>query len=380
MKDLTIQYGIKSVRNIEDATHIFAGRNTGPKIMDHGWMYRMPTETFRKIYEACSNVMDDYYTENLREALEYYPEDIVLFTYETASEIRNTENKILEAAIDDIALKSSRNSNTIYRVNDDYQSYFPAILSLDIFDESKLLKYINGDDAVVIDAVMFEQLSDMFKSSDNDNHILAMEIMANCNYIDSLLYIEFLFKEYYYQMSNCHTKNHVNFKSLLSFLGKNKNYMSTSIDEIMASLIRKNVLTTDKIDLILERYNYEIEGSGGTNYFKVKTITINEEALKTVNTNYIYERVEDFIPEEVVDLNLIPGVAGVAPEVELSDEDIENVLDSIETNSAEEEALALEDASFFSESELNEPQGTQEEQSNNNQIEEKNDGDGFEWF
>jgi len=392
MKDLTIQYGIKSVRNIDDATHIFAGRNTGPKIMDHSWLYRMPTETFREIFEATCDNMDEYYSENIKEALEYYQEDVILFSYETASGIRNSENKILEAAIDDIALKSARNSHTAYLVNSDYKAYFPAILSLNIYDESKLLKYINGDDAVVIDSVMFGQLSDMFKSSDNDNHILAMEIMANCNYIDSLLYIEFLFKDYSSQMSNCHTKNHVNFKSLISFLGKNKNYMSTSIDEVMDSLIRKQVLSTDKIDLILERYGYEIEANGGTKYFKVKTITINEDALKTVNANYTYERIEDFIPEGIVqeipelhgnldDLN--SGVAGVASEVEgvendfdISDDDIETALLRIERKELKSELIALEAENSISESELNKT----EEESNNNQIEETNGGDDFEWF
>ena len=385
MKDLTIQYGIKSVRNIDDATHVFAGKNTGPKIMDHSWLYRMPTETFRKIFEATCDHMDEYYSENIREALEYYQEDVVLFDYGTANEIRNTGNKILEAVIDEVAIKSCKSSKTIYRVNDDYKSYFPAILSLDIYDESKLLKYINGDDAVVIDSVMFEQLSEMFKSHDNDNHILAMEIMANCNYIDSLLYIEFLFKDYSSQMSNCHTKNHVNFKSLISFLGKNKNYMSTKIDDVMDSLIRKQVLSTDKIDLILERYGYEIEADGGTKYFKVKTITINEDALKTVNANYTYERIEDFIPEgvdvEIPELHgnlddLNSGVAGVASEVEgvendfeISDDDIETALLRIERNELKTELIELEEST-----------GDPEEESNNNQIEETNDGDGFEWF
>ena len=376
MKDLTIQYGIKSVRNIDDATHIFAGKNTGPKMMDHSWMYRMPTETFRKIFEGTCEHMDEYYSENVREALEYYQEDVLLYSYETANEIRNTGNKILEATIDEVAIKSTRHSNTAYLVNSDYKSYFPAILSLDIYDESKLLKYINGDDAVVIDSVMFNQLSDMFKSSDNDNHILAMEIMANCNYIDSLLYIEFLFKEYSSQMSNCHTKNHVNFKSLISFLGKNKNYMGTKIDDIMDSLIRKQVLTTDKVDLILERYDHEIEYNGGTKYFKVKTITLNEDALKTVNANYIYESIEDFIPEVTEDLNSMPGVAGVASEVEgvesdyeISDDDIETALLRIERNELKTELIELEEST-----------GTLEEESNNNQIEEINDTNDFEWF
>jgi hypothetical protein len=152
--------------------------------------------------------------------------------------------------------------------------------------------------------------------------------------------------------------------------------MSTKIDDIMDSLIRKQVLTTDMADLILERYNYEIEYNGGTKYFKVKTITLSEEALKTVNANYTYEVVEDFIPEVTEDLNSMPGVAGVASEVEgvendyeISDDDIETALLRIERNELKTELIELEEST-----------GVPEEESNNNQIEETNDGDGFEWF
>ena len=74
------------------------------------------------------------------------------------------------------------------------------------------------------------------------------------------------------------------------------------------------------------------------------------------------------------------------------------MLEIVETNSAEEETLVLEDTSIVSEFELNK---TEEElvhelygvdndnievslpvqpESNNNQIEETNGGDSFEWF
>jgi hypothetical protein len=283
-----------------------------------------------------------------------------------------------------------RSSNTFYQVSNNYAEYFPKVLNTTILTEAALLKHINGADAVIIDSVMFDQLSDMFKSSDNDNHILAMEIMANSNYIDSLLYLELLFKEYHNQMFNCHTKKHVNFKSLLGYLGKDS-YMNTDIDDVMKSLIDKGVLDTDKIDVIMNKYAGEIEARGGTDYFKVKTITVDEETLALLNKNYVYKNIEDFVPEGQVedfpelhanleDLNSMPGVAGVASgvekiesDLEISDEDIETALLRIERNELKSELIALEE-------ELSQEQGTPEEESNNNQTEETNDTDDFEWF
>jgi hypothetical protein len=392
-----MEHGIKSVRNIDEATHIFAGRSTTHKITSNYWYYRMTIDHFKQMFEIVKQFMDDYYIQNVETALEFYQEDCVYMDYSSSSEIRN-EYPFIEARKIEGLVASINNSRTFYAVDDSYRDYFPAVTTLTVYDEAELLKYINGPDAVIIDSVMFEQLSDMFKSSDNDNHILAMEIMANSNYIDSLLYLELLFKEYSGAMYNCHTKKHVNFKSLLGYLNKDS-YMSTNIDDIMKSLIDKGVLDTEKINIIMDNYAHEIEKHGSTDFFKVKTVTVSEETLALLNANYVYNKLEDFVPEgqveeEVVelhanleDLNSIPGVAGVAlgvegveNDIEISDEDIETALLRIERNELKSELIELEQSENVSESELNEISGTPAEDLNTNQTEEKNDTNDFEWF
>jgi hypothetical protein len=390
LKDLSLQHGIKTVRDIDQATHVFCGKNTKDKLVTSHWYYQMPTENLRNLLADADGMMDEYYKENLREALEHYNEDVVIVDYTSASELRNAELSVIQKYIKNNTLRSS---NVYYTVDDDHKDLFPGILSLDLFHESKLLKHINGDDAATIDETMFNQISDMFKSSDQDNHILAMEIMANCNYIDSLLFIEMLFKDFSHQMANCHTKNHVNFKSLISFLGKNKNYMGTTIDEVMKSLIAKDVLDVDKVNVIMKYYGEEIANQGGTEFFEIKSLTLNENTAKLLNTNYVHQTFPDFISESTVevpeihgdlaDLNSLennsPGVAGVANDIEISDEDIEDAFTRIERNELKSELITLEESDPVSESELNKEQGPLDDESNNNQIEEKDD-DGFEWF
>jgi hypothetical protein len=379
LKDLSLQHGIKTVRNINDATHIFAGKNTKDKMMSGAWYYSINTSALRAILLDPELAMDDYYKENLTQALEFYTEDVVILDYSAAGQLRNSELAFVKRYTYN---NISKYSSTYYSVDEDHTDLFPDILTLDIYDESTLIKHINGDDAATIDETMFQQISDMFKSSDSDNHVLAMEIMANCNYIDSLLYIEMLFKDHANKMYNCHTKNHVNFKSLLSYLGKSKSNMDTSVDDIMKSLINKDVLDTDKIDVLMEHYSDEIGHSGDSTFFKVKTITVNEETLQLLNTNYVYEELPDFVPEggvevpelhgDLADLNSFddnsPGVARVANDIEISDEDIEDAFTNIVRNELKSELIALEE-------EKPEP----EEETNNNQTTQTKDDD-FEWF
>ena len=392
LKDLTLQHGIKTVRDINEATHVFCGKNTKDKLVNNHWYYYLDTPVLRDIVDNSEGIMDDHYRENFREALEFYTEPIVIVEYSSASTLRNSTLDILDKITGNIL----RSSNVYYTVDEEHKDLFPGLMSLDLFNESKLLKHINGDDAATIDNTMFLQISDMFNSSDQDNHILAMEIMANCNYIDSLLYIEMLFEKYSSHMSNCRTRNHVNFKSLISFLGKDKSYMGTSIDDIVESLIAKDVFDLEKVDAIMKHYSQEIADSGGTKYFEVKSITLNEEAAKLLNTNYVHETFPDFIPEggiqvteihgNLADLNSLennsPGVAGVASgvegvenDLEISDEDITDAFTRIDRNELKSGLIALEQSNPVSESELNKT----EEESNNNQTEEKN-GDDFEWF
>lgn len=393
LKDLSLQHGIKTTRSIDDATHVFAGKNTKEKMVSGSWYYSINTSAIRAILEDPELVMDDYYKENLTQALEFYTEDKIILDYSASSQLRNSE---LEFVKRHIYFNISGSSSVYYAVDNDYQELFPGILSLDIYDESKLLKHINGDDAATIDETMFLQISDMFKSSDQDNHILAMEIMANCNYIDSLLYIEMLFEKYTNQMYNCHTKNHVNFKSLLSFLGKKKNHMITDIDDVMTSLINKGVLDIEKVNIIMKYYGEAIALQGGTDFFTVKSLTLSEEAAKLLNTNYVHETIPDFIPEggvevpeihgNLVDLNtLSPEVAEVADvcnesaqEEELADEDIEDAFTNIVRNELKSELIALEEEIPGPEIETNK-EHEPEEEINNNQTTQTKDDD-FEWF
>ena len=333
LKDLATKFGIRTVRDVSEATILFGSSKTKDKMTGYTWKYKIPTTLVQLFFETYKNDLDAYQYSKLENALEFYTEEYILTDWSTARNF--TDNDLpqwnsysQQPQYTDYHSKSRASSEHVHEVNKEYIHLYELIKGKEIIDESCLLDQLNGDDAVIIDADMFTQLSTMFNSSDDDNHILAMEILANSKYKESLLYIEMLFKNHSYSIGNCHTKNHVNFKSLLSYLGKSNRYIDTSLDNIMESLISKKVLTKDKIDILLENYGHEINNRGDSTYFKVQTITVNEDTLSLLNENYNYKVIEDYEPlivenleeeelDEVIEDELINEIVNEPIEIEI---------------------------------------------------------------
>ena len=333
LKDLATKFGIRTVRDVSEANVIFGSSKTKDKMTGYTWKYKIPTTLVQLFFETYKNDMDDYQFSKIDNALEFYTEEYILTDWSTARNF--TDNDLpqwnsysAQPQYVDYHSKSRSSSEHVHEVNKDYIHLYDLIKGKEIIDESCLLDQLNGDDAVIIDADMFTQLSTMFNSSDDDNHILAMEIMANSKYKESLLYIEMIFKNHAYTIGQSNTKNHVNFKSLLSYLGKNNRYIDTSLDDIMDSLISKKVLTKDKVDILLENYGHEINNRGDSTYFKVQTITVNEDTLSLLNENYNYKVIEDYEPsivnnleeeelDEVIEDELINEIVNEPIEIEI---------------------------------------------------------------
>jgi hypothetical protein len=308
LKDLTLQYGIKTIREIKDATVIFGSDNTIGKLSDSHHYYQIPVCIIQDFLELSKDKMDSRDVTKLETALAVNDKDYFLGSYSERRVLSNADFPPFKTAIQNPVYKHTKelenmNFSSWYNVIDEEDSLILVNKlknsNVKIIDEESLLDIINGDDSIIIDEEIFGNLSQMLLSSDEDNHVLAMEIMANCNYKQSLMYLEILFKEFYNTLSRNHTKNHVNFKSLLSYLGKSPSSMSTSIDDIVHSLRQKGVLTSDKLNYIIGKYSDYLAQYGNTNIFKVKTITINEDILRELNLNYEIDILGEFEPVPV---------------------------------------------------------------------------------
>jgi hypothetical protein len=313
LKAFNDEHGTKNVREAVNADYIFASDKSFNEYFVNGssWYYKMTKSDLDKLIPYFVSILkvDPVDVSDLKDIVEAHQtlhgevECTINYNWSTLNDLRDViaKKKIeLSSKWDD--------SITYHEIHSDFIEEVKFLKTQTIYDVSGLIASISAKN-VVIDYEMFGQLKNMLNSNDTDNHVLAMEIMANSNIVESLLFIEMLFKEHSYEIYNCHTRNHVNFKSLCSMIAKEKYRYNTELDDVVKSLINFNVLTTDKLNLLMRHYNKEIMQNGNSIYFHVKTITVADIVHQTVNENYTYTIVDDFEPavteEETVEEEVV---------------------------------------------------------------------------
>ena len=354
-KNVCVEYGIRTIRDIEQATVIFASKKSLSDITTSHWSYKCKTDDFKAFIELYKSDIDDYNLDKIETALEYYDKELIAIDYNLKEWI---SNKIPQDA-------GFPYSERLSMIKDEYADLYNSILGKELLDESCVMNVLNGEDATEIDKDMFEHLSEMFESSDNDNHVLAMEIMANSKYVESLIYLELLFYKYAGKISDRHTRNHVNFKSLIGYLGKDKSYLGTNIDDIAKSLENKDQFTTDKLEIIMEYLSNDIQRTGDSEYFTVKTITVHPDHIAKLDSNYTYETQKDYVPTLV--------------EKPITEEEIEEIPIQIEAVIEEQESEITVQDILEEEVVTNLDNICDKPESNNNQIK-TNDTNDFDWF
>lgn len=295
IKNLTLNHRIKSIRHLEKADAIFVNSLTFGKMVDPAYYYILSKELFENYFEAMKEQMDSYQIDKIETALEFNNENIILFDYVTRAflhddTIQNMHNSPLIANI-----ISSTNNEHFNTVSYDNGVIFKHLSDKIVFNETDLIEILNGNDALTINDESRLQLEEMLSSDDIENHTLAMEIMANSEYKSSLLQLMILFEKFSNVFMASSTRNHVNFKSLLSYLELTPLAMRITIDKIMALFIDREVLTEEWTDVILKRWDDRIR-RGESEYFKCHTVTLSDKALAYLNINYKRQLNEDFIP------------------------------------------------------------------------------------
>ncbi len=113
-------------------------------------------------------------------------------------------------------------------------------LKCPIYNQTDILKIINND-SVVIDAKRYKELCLMAESSDTENIILVMELMANADYGKSFIYLLLLLKKFASAIIKRKKEiDHVNFKALLNYLYLTKHNLSDLTIEIFVTSMKKN--------------------------------------------------------------------------------------------------------------------------------------------
>lgn len=302
LQNLSVDSGIKTVRDINSADVCFYSANTLNKLSHTEYQYAIPKAQLElAVEEAKYNGTDDYILNRIATALTLVEADVLACDW-------NSRNFLIQGStglkrlFHDSKISSSHIRDRYHMVESENCDLIDKIISgsVKLVHEKELLANLNGDDALVITQTEFDQITSMFKSSDQDNHVLAMEIMANCNYQESMYYLLRAFKDFHQQMSNQRAKNHVNFKSLVSFLniGSASYNWSLGAMQIVNLLKDKSLLTLELVNKVIEDYTQEIKNFSSLekNPIIIKSFTLSEELLAYFNTNYTNSIVQDFEP------------------------------------------------------------------------------------
>jgi len=377
-KNISLEYGIKTVRDISQANIFFGCSKSAHSMTDSKWAYKLPTTELLQFIELIVHRLDNHTKDKLETALEFYDNDVVAISWTIMNNIHGALS----------GTTGSKYSERILTIDDAYKEEFEHLQSIKIYDESSVIDILNGEEATVIDKNMFEHIREMFNSSDRDNWVLAMEIMANSKYTESLIYLELLFYFYSNRISDINTKNHVNFKSLVSYLGKNMRYLHTDIDNVVDSLIAKDQFIPDKLEIVMEYLSGDIQSTGDSKYFTVKTITVHPDHIANLGSNFTYEVQADYInPEKDIDLDDEEERVSVQNEILISEEDDELLGEAF----ARLERKELKDELIASEEDIaHELYGVDNDNievtlktellSNNHQITQTNESTDIDWF
>ena len=382
LKDLSVKYKIRTTTDLSKATVVVGSDKAGEKLFKESWRYQMNGKNFQALVDSLNEIdeMDNYYLNRLTELKESFggewPE-VIYTNWNTQSAGNATRdnytqelsNKMLEKlGCSKDKFKSKYwigGSAWVQTISEDNLNLYKQFKTHSIIEQSALLAVVNGSDATTIDLDTYQNLRNMFNSSDQDNHVMAMEIMANCNYQDSMLFLNMLFFHHDYQINCVRSRNHVNFKSLKNYMGIGSSY-NQHIDTVIGSLIRFNCLTKSALDFIVEDQKDYFRSNGHSRYIVPQAYVLERSAAESVNLNYkkeIFDYIDDLPTEDVITEEEV--VEDTVDEVEISEPD------TAETGSQEDPET--EEAEVETEEEVTEEVLIAEKEEVKNEEE-------FDWF
>ena len=212
--------------------------------------------------------VEDYYAFR-EQGLNKYKLDFV-----RASDIYDDE--------DEPEVANCEERDTIYFIKTaEQRKAFADIENKNFYHPDALLALLN--EGSVVDKEMYDGIMNLFESSDSNDHKVAMEAMANCDYEKSAVYLLMIFYHHQNAIYNSDTKTHVNFKSYLNFF-KLSHGRGITIDDIVDKLKDKRLLNSSNLATVMKEARKVIKDTieGDTGYFVFTDIAPVEEIKKEV--------------------------------------------------------------------------------------------------
>lgn len=277
--------GAKGVKYLESANLIVIGKKTIQEHFEQTRLYRAAKEEIIKYidnWKLDNTSEEETWAVDLLTLINEIDEDVCIFGY-------YNKDRLIGAGVN----MYNQNSDYIEISTESYDKLEKILnLKCTIIDETTILKQLNS--TVVMNHEIFNSIQNLMNSSDQENMKIAMELMSNCDYDSSGVYLLLLLKQYSNKIERMHTKHHINFKAMLTYFDftTNSNF-NISTDEIIEKLKSKNTLSsgqmTTLVPYILEDFNPKSE------HYRVSDVIFKDEEG------------EDIIVDEIQEIEIAPS-------------------------------------------------------------------------
>jgi hypothetical protein len=273
------------------------------KTPDKATVIVVSDEDFRKqfrmsyyniITKECLKAMIEKSSLDQEKTLEYYKLIDEFSTDEVLVDCTHTirDHQILDPIVKKFcgdALEYS-GSEDFHRLLDNADLRYNIINDPRIYFQKQIVKFLNEEN--VMDEDSYKTTKVLLESPDNSNHMLALEVMANCDYTKSAPYLLLLFEQYSGTISNCPSKNHVNFKSFLKFFNLNL-HRRYDLDSIIYTLKKAKLATIENIEIVLRYKTNDLLSSSSEDYFEVSTVKPNSKCKEAIYESLIEQAEEN---------------------------------------------------------------------------------------
>ena len=280
----------------ETANVFFMDHETANKSHEYykedNYPYLMYKDYFLDYLKKATKVNDKRYTQLITDITNSTESVVYVEDYYTFREQGLNKYKLdfvradrVDDNDDEPEVANCETRDRIYFIETDEQrKAFADIENKNFYHPDALLALLN--EGSVVDKEMYDGIMNLFESSDPNDHKVAMEAVANCDYEKSAVYLLMVFYHHQNEIYNSDTKNHVNFKSYLKFF-KLQSGQGISIDEIVDRLKEKRLLNSSNLAIVMKQAKKVMKESleSDTEYFMFTDVapieSIQQEAAET---------------------------------------------------------------------------------------------------
>jgi hypothetical protein len=276
IKSFCEETGSRVVKYLSSANYVIIGKRTIEKMFTTAYSSTIDRDKCLAFIDELIKDRVDYVPEwltDLKQLIIDCNEDVILnYRYGLREWFKNQANIPVEY------------SKYMSEISCDDHSRLIEIMELtcDIVEEDVILKALNKN--TVMDKEIFESIQKLFESVDTENVKIAMELMANCDYSKSAVYLLLLLKKYSTKIYKSPTKNHVNFKGMLNYFDLSVNRISgLSTDDAISIIIDKKLLFKSNLQVLKDALLNELCTSTNYRITDITFIDDNEEDVEIID-------------------------------------------------------------------------------------------------